>query len=206
MVLPDPAEGALLVSFRLTGADVTATISGTIDAAWGTRNTVPDVEIDNGGLEDAGAGIRFPGSAYESYRIAYGSGFGYDYFQLSGLAPFTILPGDFITGGVVQPNYAPDFFWLQFGFNQEDYRIEVDGPIGFTSVDTSIVWSDTLLSDFFTSGVPLTTDIYNASNQKLLTLQILDAEPIPEPGTWTAASLLASGAIFMRWRKRAKVS
>jgi hypothetical protein len=29
---------------------------------------------------------------------------------------------------------------------------------------------------------------------------------VPEPGTWAAAALLASGAAFMRWRKRAKVS
>lgn len=27
-------------------------------------------------------------------------------------------------------------------------------------------------------------------------------EPIPEPGTWAAAALLAGGAAFMRWRKR----
>jgi hypothetical protein len=30
--------------------------------------------------------------------------------------------------------------------------------------------------------------------------------PIPEPGTWAAAALLAGGAAFMRWRKRAKVA
>jgi len=29
-------------------------------------------------------------------------------------------------------------------------------------------------------------------------------EPVPEPGTWAAAALLAGGAGFMRWRKRAK--
>jgi hypothetical protein len=29
---------------------------------------------------------------------------------------------------------------------------------------------------------------------------------IPEPGTWAAAALLAGGAAFMRWRKRAKVA
>ena len=29
---------------------------------------------------------------------------------------------------------------------------------------------------------------------------------VPEPGTWAAAALLASGAAFARWRKRAKVS
>ena len=30
--------------------------------------------------------------------------------------------------------------------------------------------------------------------------------PIPEPGTWAAAALLAGGAAFARWRKRAKVA
>ena len=29
---------------------------------------------------------------------------------------------------------------------------------------------------------------------------------IPEPSTWAAAALLAGGAGFMRWRKRAKVA
>jgi hypothetical protein len=29
---------------------------------------------------------------------------------------------------------------------------------------------------------------------------------VPEPGTWAAAALLASGAGLMRWRKRAKVA
>jgi len=29
---------------------------------------------------------------------------------------------------------------------------------------------------------------------------------VPEPGTWAAAALLAGGAAFMRWRRRAKVS
>ena len=29
---------------------------------------------------------------------------------------------------------------------------------------------------------------------------------VPEPGTWAAAAMLAGGAAFMRWRKRAKVS
>ena len=30
--------------------------------------------------------------------------------------------------------------------------------------------------------------------------------PVPEPGTWAAAALLAGGAGFMRWRKRKQVS
>ena len=34
----------------------------------------------------------------------------------------------------------------------------------------------------------------------------ISSQPVPEPGTWPAAALLAGGAGFMRWRKRAKVS
>ena len=29
-----------------------------------------------------------------------------------------------------------------------------------------------------------------------------EVSPIPEPGTWAAAALLAGGAAFLRWRKR----
>jgi hypothetical protein len=35
---------------------------------------------------------------------------------------------------------------------------------------------------------------------------IMEVAVVPEPGTWAAAALLAGGAAFMRWRKRAKVS
>ena len=39
-----------------------------------------------------------------------------------------------------------------------------------------------------------------------LTYEYTPVEAIPEPGTWAAAALLAGGAAFMRWRKRAKSS
>ena len=44
----------------------------------------------------------------------------------------------------------------------------------------------------------------------LADMQAIAAEnpsaPVPEPGTWAAAALLAGGAAFARWRKRAKIS
>jgi hypothetical protein len=39
-----------------------------------------------------------------------------------------------------------------------------------------------------------------------LTYEYTPLGAIPEPGTWAAAALLAGGAAFARWRKRAKVS
>ncbi len=39
-----------------------------------------------------------------------------------------------------------------------------------------------------------------------LNLVFTAAPAVPEPGTWAAAALLAGGAAFMRWPKRAKVA
>ncbi len=35
---------------------------------------------------------------------------------------------------------------------------------------------------------------------------VMEVAVVPEPGTWAAAALLAAGATFMRWRRRAKAS
>jgi len=51
---------------------------------------------------------------------------------------------------------------------------------------------------------------HEVANSRLETVRAeMDAHggsvAVPEPGTWAAAALLAGGAGFMRWRKRAKV-
>ena len=48
------------------------------------------------------------------------------------------------------------------------------------------------------ANAPTAAEAINFSTQS--------AAPVPEPGTWAAAALLAGGAAFMRWRRRAKVS
>jgi hypothetical protein len=35
----------------------------------------------------------------------------------------------------------------------------------------------------------------------LAELRVFEAQPVPEPGTWAAAGLLAAGAAFVRWRR-----
>jgi hypothetical protein len=45
-----------------------------------------------------------------------------------------------------------------------------------------------------------------AANFQSPTLSASVIAGVPEPGTWAAAALLAGGAGFMRWRKRAKVA
>ena len=46
----------------------------------------------------------------------------------------------------------------------------------------------------------------NTQNEAAFYLNASSPSPVPEPGTWAAAALLASGAAYMRWRKRAQVS
>jgi hypothetical protein len=48
----------------------------------------------------------------------------------------------------------------------------------------------------------------STQNERTMALYVTADAPaaVPEPGTWAAAALLAGGAAFMRWRKRAKVS
>jgi len=46
---------------------------------------------------------------------------------------------------------------------------------------------------------PTASEAINFSTQSAPT-------PVPEPGTWAAAALLAGGAAFARWRKRAKTA
>jgi len=63
------------------------------------------------------------------------------------------------------------------------------------------------INENFGVGNPLTFNYYDpapAGDSVAFTLG--QGEPVPEPGTWAAAALLAGGAVFTRWRKRAKVS
>ena len=47
---------------------------------------------------------------------------------------------------------------------------------------------------------------WTASPVTSYSISMTATNAVPEPGTWAAAALLAGGAAFMRWRKRAKVS
>lgn len=44
--------------------------------------------------------------------------------------------------------------------------------------------------------------VVQSGNNLNLVFTAAGGEPIPEPGTWAAAALLAGGAAYMRWRKR----
>jgi autotransporter-associated beta strand protein len=51
-----------------------------------------------------------------------------------------------------------------------------------------------------------TFSVVQSGNDLNLVFTAAGGAAVPEPGTWAAAALLAGGAAFMRWRKRAKVA
>jgi len=67
-----------------------------------------------------------------------------------------------------------------------------------TVENTELIWSTGLtpgLGDFSVGASPTYMNFATTA-----------PAAVPEPGTWAAAALLAGGAGFMRWRKRAKVA
>lgn len=195
-----PAGAELIFSFKQTGSDVTATLGGTIDAAWGSP--VSGVATDYGSLSNVSGGWTTYGAV--NLRGGYTLSQVDTYMPSNTVAQFSGLAGSLLAGGVVQPgssltqyvylDVAPKWYWIEV--------LPGTKNIG----TTTIVWSNKLLSDFFSAGTPLLTDIYNGSSQKLMTLQIGEAAPVPEPGTWAAAALLLGGAGVAGWRKLHKVA
>ena len=184
------------MNWHQTGSNVTATLQGTIDAAWGVKSSYGNV-VGAGNYDNAFSGYS------NQIRIGYGWSIGYDSYYITNTSflPGSAFTGAQVSGGIVQPGYSPDLSFLDIGSNYVSFGVSP----GVTSFNTSIVWSGKQISDFFSSGVPVLTSVYNASSQKLLTLKIGETTSAPEPATWTAA-LLAGGVAFIRWRKSVRAS
>jgi hypothetical protein len=201
------ANAALLFSWKQTGSDVTATLTGTLDAAWGTP-FLDDRELEY--ATEGGFGSAFTGFGFGPY-LQYGStaGSGHDVYYIGSYTAspsISTIDGFLVEdGGVVQAGSSP-LVLLEVNSSSFPY-IWLEVLPGTTTIDATVVWSDKLLADFFTSGDPTSSEIFNSSNELLMTLEIGEfaPEPIPEPGTWAAAALLVGGAAFARWRRRRAV-
>ena len=82
-------------------------------------------------------------------------------------------------------------------FATDNVEVSFDVPAGVINDGASFTTFVTYATlDFDQVSTSTTGPIFQAQN----------AAPIPEPGTWAAAALLAGGAAFMRWRKRTKAA
>ena len=196
------ASAALLFSWKQTGSDVTAMVSGTIDAAWGnTASNLGRTLATRGGYGSAFDGFGF--GPFLQYGDSTASGY-VEYYvdpyfanpSISGIAGFLV-----VEGGVVQAGSTP-YFLLEVNSSSFPY-LWLEVLPGTTTINSTVVWSNKLLSDFFTAGVPVRSEIFNSSNDLLLTLEIGDFAPVPvpEPGQVAASLLLLVGIGGYLWRK-----
>jgi hypothetical protein len=101
-------------------------------------------------------------------------------------------------GGFLAPSSS---YWLVLGVDIED-----------AEDSTLYLWWDTDSTSYLSQDSWLIPETRNSAFSFVGTgwavfdetpfLFSVEATPIPEPGTWAAAALLAGGAAFMRWRRR----
>lgn len=128
-------------------------------------------------------------------------------FQISNI----LLKGDGITGSLSFSN-----------INITANGTTTAGPVNLTTPISSFNFTNSLV-DFDLPGGSVINDgaeflvrlqyrdidsdfVITSTTGPTFKAQNAGPEPIPEPGTWAAAALLAGGAAFARWRKRAKSS
>ncbi len=203
--------GKLAVNGAISNSAVTVQ-SG---AALGGNGTVGSTTIANGGILAPGnsagtlsinGGMTWQdggGYDWEIFNLAGPAGTGWDLaaatgaLDLSGLnGPYNInifsLAADNSTPGALTGfNPLSDYEWkiasfasVSGTFNTNKFAIN---SAGFTSYNPN-------------SGI-FALELSNDSKDLYLTYTG-GGEPIPEPGTWAAAALLAGCAGFLRWRKR----
>ena len=88
-----------------------------------------------------------------------------------------------------------------------------EGPVIWSNANgnspSTAIWSIPADSNVYSlnSGESWAVDAAASSNIQNFGINATGSgpEPVPEPGTWAAAALLAGGAGFMRWRKRRSV-
>jgi hypothetical protein len=92
----------------------------------------------------------------------------------------------FFYGGNATPNFGADSY---MGF-----RFGGDGTFNYGWLE--VTWTAA------TSEFQILSGAYEDQPNVAILAGDSGAAPIPEPGTWAAAALLAGGAAFARWRKR----
>ena len=105
--------------------------------------------------------------------------------------------------GLFSPNAAP-VLYVSTG---------VTGPFSFF-IPSPVPSPDPYFSNYYgTYSVTNVSDNFVYASSGIMeytatsfTIGSYTPAAVPEPGTWAAAAMLAGGAAFMRWRKRAKVS
>lgn len=181
-MFPRTASAGLIVTFQESGSDVVATLSGSF------------------------ASLPSPSST-----TSFGSPFGN---RIQPSVPY--FAADQTSGGVDADGYNFAANFLPFGTSGALFdatstaglntRLSINRSTLYlvtsytpgTSFTGTLTWAG---KDFETLFLTEGSYVGTLSNAETVTINV-GAAPIPEPGTWAAAALLAGGAAFMRWRQR----
>ena len=189
-----PVRAALIINMVESGSDVVATISGSIDS-WSGAGTRSD------GTGATGSGIR-PGGT--TSLVGFGNFVGFVstnwYYYTATTSPTNFGPLD----NFWTPSSASASTTMMFraNLNTNNMYISKNYVLG-TPVTGTLTWSN---KSFATLQVTPGSYVWGWTGDSMTMNIGAGPAPIPEPGTWAAAALLAGSAAFMRWRKRAKVS
>jgi hypothetical protein len=217
------AAGKLVVDGSAANSTVTVQNGGTL-AGSGTvggivLNLGSTISPGNspGTLNVAGNVVWNPGANYnwQIYDATLGAGTGWDLISATGSLDLTALTvgSEFNINlwslNEISPNDV-DGLALNFDPNQNytwTILTATGGISGFTGssqflINTGAINGAAGFANALNGG---TFSIVQNSNDLNLVFTSASA-PIPEPGTWAAAALLAGATAFMRWRKRAKVA
>ena len=177
-LLPGTARATIIINIEQQGSDVVASYSGSWDSwtPFTLTTSASNYVAFNGNFQ------ALQGPVNKSYMIA---------------APMTLTLGTWTETFTSASSFTGD----PFGFNLGgDYF----APAGYTagqSLSGSLTFADT---DIVTMGfTPDSIGVFSgAGNTVTFSISGAGPAPVPEPGTWAAATLLVGGAAFARWRRR----
>ena len=184
------AQAELLFRWRQTGADVTATVSGTIDGAWGSPQS------GGSSFWPPTGGSPSPGQA----KLAYGFAPSTDVYFFNG-GPYSLSPSiSFLSGTMVGSTGATvNGSTTYLEYTVSDGLLALVVPAGVTVVDAEVVWSNKLLADFFSEPNLVLSTFSNGG-----TLGTLQIEGVPEidPAGFGSIAALVAGAFGLLERRR----
>ena len=185
-----PLRAGIVINMVESGSNVVATISGSIGSLAGAtldQTSAPGLNF-TGLRADADALFGFSDGTFSSdYN---------NYF-------IPIFPSNFGPSSAyfaaTSSSASANMFFRE---SPAQMWIDQNYTLG-TPVTGTLTWAN---KSFATLGVTEGSYLWSWTGDSV-TLNIgASPAPVPEPGTWAAAALLAGGAAFARWRKRAKIS
>jgi T5SS/PEP-CTERM-associated repeat protein/autotransporter-associated beta strand protein len=217
------AAGRLIVDGSIAGSTVTVNRGGTLAGSGSVGGIVLNLgsTINPGnspGTQSVAGNVVWNAGAnynWQIYDTTLGAGTGWDLVSATGSLDLTALTvgSEFNINLWSLNEIGPDVNGNALNFDpNQNYTWTIltasGGISGFTGssqflINTGAINGTGGFANALNGG---SFSVVQDNNDLNLVFTSAGGAPVPEPGTWAAAALLAGTAAFMRWRKRAKVS